>query len=120
MSDELWKLLRETAEVQRMIEALRHSDQAGTTTPEQEREYLLRRAVLAQRHLAAAELTGSDPADAASDAQRTALTLWEHDALHGSTGGPIQATDLAWNITNVREYVRQEAVEAERTQKPKE
>lgn len=112
MSDELWQLLRETAAVQRLIDGLTVSDRAGTTTPEQEREYRLRRAVLAQRHLELAESTGSDPEEAAADAEQTAVMLWKHDALHGSHRGRIPATAPAWKASNASEYVRQEAAAA--------
>ncbi|MBD2829868.1 hypothetical protein ID875_21100 [Streptomyces globisporus] len=108
----LWGLSRTTALVLRMANDLRHSDAAGTTTPEQERELYLHRAALAQRHLAAAADTGSDPEEARQDAEQTASLLWKHDALHGGHQGLISATDPRWKASNLRDYVRQEAAAA--------
>lgn len=108
-NNELWELLRGTAQLQRLLDELRISDAAGTTTAEQEREYRLRRAALAQRHLAAAAETGSDPVEARADAEETAKLLWDHDALHGSHRGPRPATDPVWQESTLHDYVRQEA-----------
>ncbi|MFJ8388560.1 hypothetical protein ACIQ9Q_29365 [Streptomyces sp. NPDC094438] len=112
MSEDLWDLLRETFEVQRLIEELRGSDLAGTTTPTQERAFLLRRAALAQRHLAQAVATGVDVQDAEADAEQTAMLLWKHDQLHDSSRGSTPAADPRWSLTNVHEYVVQEAAAA--------
>nr|WP_024127921.1 hypothetical protein [Streptomyces sp. 14R-10]AHF46195.1 hypothetical protein pZL1.30c [Streptomyces sp. 14R-10] len=109
MTEDLWSLLRSTCEVQRMCDELRVSDAAGTTTPEQEREYRLRRAVLDQRHLAAAAITGSDPQEARQDAELTASMLWKHDAQHGGHRGPLPAAHSHWKASNLSDYVRQEA-----------
>ncbi|MFE9406808.1 hypothetical protein ACFYNY_34435 [Streptomyces sp. NPDC006530] len=109
MTDDQWSLLRSTHEVQAMGEELRLSDAAGTTTPEQERKYLLRRAALAQRHLAAASTIGCDPKDARQDADMTANRLWKHDALHGTHCGPLPAKHPDWKASNIYGYVRQEA-----------
>ncbi|MEV4042828.1 hypothetical protein [Streptomyces sp. NPDC049744] len=109
MTEDLWSLLRSTYKVQRMGDDLRLSDAAGTTTPEQEREYRLHRATLAQRHLAAAAATGSDPEEARQDAELTASLLWKHDTLHGSHRGPLPATHPDWKASNLADYVRQEA-----------
>ncbi|MFF3982774.1 hypothetical protein [Streptomyces sp. NPDC001828] len=109
MTEDLWSLLRSTHEVQLMTDALRVSDAAGTTTPEQEREYRLRRAALAQRHLAAVGVTGSDPEEARRDAELTASLLWKHDTLHGSHRGPVPAAHPDWKASNLADYVRQEA-----------
>ncbi|MEU5091051.1 hypothetical protein [Streptomyces sp. NPDC021356] len=109
MTEDLWSLLRSTCEVQRMGDELRVSDAAGTTTPEQEREYRLCRAALAQRHLAAAGTTGSDLQEAREDAELTASLLWKHDALHGSHRGPLPAKLPGWKASNLGDYVRQEA-----------
>ncbi|WP_371801570.1 hypothetical protein OHA38_43420 (plasmid) [Streptomyces sp. NBC_01732] len=108
-SEDLWDLMRETAEVQRLIGELRCSDMAGTTTPEQERAVRLRRAALAQRHLAHAVATGVDVQKAEADAEQTAMLLWKHDQLHDSSGGSIPAADPSWSLANVHEYVVQEA-----------
>ncbi|MEU6618593.1 hypothetical protein [Streptomyces parvus] len=112
MSEDLWSLCRSTSEVQRMCDQLRLSDAAGTTTREQERECRLHRAALAQRHLAAAAITRSDPQEAREDAELTATMLWKHDTLHGSHRGPLPATHPHWKLTNLGDYVRQEAVAA--------
>ncbi|MFI7396190.1 hypothetical protein [Streptomyces tendae] len=112
MTEDLWSLLRSTYTVQRMVDNLRLSDAAGTTTPEQEREYRLHRAALAQRHVAAAATTGSDPEEASQDAELTANQLWKHDALHGSHRGPLPATHPSWKASNLGDYVRQEAAAA--------
>jgi hypothetical protein len=109
MTEDLWSLLRSTYEVQRMCDELRVSDAAGTTTPEQEREYRLCRAALAQRHLAAADATDSDPEEARQDAELTATQLWKHDTLHGSHRGPLPAAHPDWKVLNLGDYVRQEA-----------
>ncbi|GHH54873.1 hypothetical protein [Streptomyces candidus] len=109
MSEELWDLLRETSEVHRLIDELRCSDLVGTTTPEQERAFLLRRAALAQRHLTQAVATGVDVQDAEADAEQTAMLLWKHDQLHDSSRGLIPAADPRWSLANVQEYVVQEA-----------
>ncbi|MER6256272.1 hypothetical protein ABT224_33475 [Streptomyces sp. NPDC001584] len=109
MSDELWDLTAETHTVQKMVERLRASDLAGTTTPDQERVYRLRRAALAQRHLA------RFPADAdgIAEAQRSAVLLREHDALHASHHGPVPASAPQWlHLDQVAGYVRQEAAAA--------
>ncbi|MGA5643345.1 hypothetical protein ACPCTN_31965 [Streptomyces cinereoruber] len=109
MTEDLWSLLRWTCQVQRMVDDLRVSDAAGTTTPEQEREYRLHRAALAQQHLAAADATGSDPEEARRDADLTASLLWKHDTLHRSHRGPLPATHPGWKASNLSDYVRQEA-----------
>ncbi|MGW0491180.1 hypothetical protein [Streptomyces olivaceus] len=109
MTEDLWSLLRSTYEVQCMCDDLRVSDAAGTTTAEQEREYRLCRAALAQRHLVAAADTGSDPEEARRDAELTAQQLWKHDTLHGSHRGPQPASHSTWNVANLDHYVRQEA-----------
>ncbi|MYS32917.1 hypothetical protein K388_06926 [Streptomyces sp. KhCrAH-43] len=109
MTDDVWSLLRSTHEVQRMVDELRVSDAAGTTTPEQEREYRLCRAALDQRHLAAVEITGSDLQQARVDADTAASLLWKHDALYGSHRGPLPATHPSWKVSNLGDYVRQEA-----------
>ncbi|MFE4264517.1 hypothetical protein [Streptomyces sp. NPDC056883] len=109
MTEDLWSLLRSTCEVQNMCDDLRLSDAAGTTTPEQERHYRLCRAALAQRHLAAADATGSNPEEARQDAELTASLLWKHDTLHGSHHGPLPATHPRWKVSNLGDYVRQEA-----------
>ncbi|WP_432138609.1 hypothetical protein [Streptomyces sp. bgisy154] len=82
---------------------------AGTTTPEQEREYRLRRAALPQRHLAAVDETGSDPEEARKDAEQTATLLWKNDKLHGSHRGSSPGGTSDWKISNLHDYVRQEA-----------
>lgn len=109
MTEDLWSLLRSTYEVQRMCDDLRVSDAAGTTTAEQEREYRLCRAALAQRHLAAAADTGSDPEEARRDAELTAQHLWKHDSLHNGHRGLLPAAHPTWNVSNLDRYVRQEA-----------
>jgi hypothetical protein len=112
MSEDLWDLMRETAEVQRLIDELRCSDMAGTTTPERERAFRLRRAALAQRHLAQAVAIGVDVQNAEADAEQTAMLLWKHDQLHDSTRGSIPAADPDWSLASVHEYVVQEAAAA--------
>ncbi|MET8822539.1 hypothetical protein [Streptomyces rochei] len=112
MSDLLWGLLKDTARVQGMLDEIRVTDAAGTTTPEKEREYRLRRAALAQRHLAAAADTGSDPVQAQEDAVRTAQLLWQHDVQHESSLGPIPPCSPVWGSRGLDEYVRQEAAAA--------
>ncbi|RPK32408.1 hypothetical protein EES39_38640 [Streptomyces sp. ADI92-24] len=109
MFEDLWDLLCENAEVQRLINELQGSDLAGTTTPEQERTVRLRRAVLAQGHLAHAVATGGDVQDAEVDAEQTAMLLWKHDQLHDSSRGPVPAADPAWSLATVHQYVVQEA-----------
>ncbi|MFJ4343012.1 hypothetical protein [Streptomyces sp. NPDC088915] len=108
MTEDLWDLLRSTHKVQRMVEDLRLSDAAGTTTAEQEREYYLHRAALAQRHLAAAADTGSDPEEGRQEAGEAALLLWKHDSLHGSHRGLLPARHPNWKASNLGDYVRQE------------
>jgi hypothetical protein len=112
MNEELWSLLRDTHDLRRMVDELRSSDAAGTTTPEQERDYRLHRAALAQRHLAAADDTGSDPEEAREDAERAAALLWKHDRLHSSHRGSLPAAHATWKVSNLDAYVRQEAAEA--------
>ncbi|MFD3890429.1 hypothetical protein ACFWSH_35115 [Streptomyces microflavus] len=109
MSEDSYSLSRATFEVRLMCDQLRLSDAAGTTTPEQEREYRLRRAALAQRHLAATAITRSDPQEAREDAELTATMLWKHDTLHGGHRGPLPATHPHWKASNLGDYVRQEA-----------
>ncbi|MEU9480729.1 hypothetical protein [Streptomyces sp. NPDC048191] len=109
MTDELWDLMRETTEVRRLADALRQSDLAGTTTPDQEREYLLRRAAVDQRHLALY------PADekGAAEAQRSAVMLRDHDAVHASHRGAFPASAPQWvSLNGAADYVRQEAAAA--------
>lgn len=108
MTEDLWSLMRSTYEVQRMCDELRLSDAAGTTTPEQEREYRLHRAALAQRHLAAAKATDSDPKEALQDAELTASLLWKHDTLHGSHRGLLSPAHSGWKVPTLGDYVRQE------------
>lgn len=109
MTEDLYSLLRSTYDVQLMGDALRVSDAAGTTTPQQEREYRLCRAALAQRHLAAADATGSDAEEARQDAELTASLLWKHDTLYDSHRGPLPAKHPDWKASNLGDYVRQEA-----------
>ncbi|MFJ5645862.1 hypothetical protein [Streptomyces sp. NPDC093223] len=109
MSD-LWSLLRDTHDLQVRIDALRISDAAGTTSTDQERDYLIRRAALAHRHLAVVSETGSDHDEAQRDAEKMANLLWKHDRLHSSHRGPRPADDPIWQTRNLRDYVRQEAV----------
>ncbi|MFD4322245.1 hypothetical protein [Streptomyces sp. NPDC058548] len=109
MTEDLWSLMRSTHEVKRMCDELRLSDTAGTTTPEQERKYCLHRAALAQRHLAAAVATRSNPEEALQDAELTASLLWKHDTLHGSHRGLLPPAHPGWKVPNLGDYVRQEA-----------
>ncbi|MEW2615109.1 hypothetical protein AB0937_33995 [Streptomyces sp. NPDC047880] len=109
MTDELWHLMRETTEVRRLADALRLSDLAGTTTPDQEREYLLRRAAVDQRHLVLF------PADekGIAEAQRSAVMLRDHDAVHASHQGAVPAAAPQWvSLDGAADYVRQEAAAA--------
>ncbi|MGW9436723.1 hypothetical protein [Streptomyces sp. NPDC055607] len=112
MTEDLWDLLRSTQKVQRMVDDLRLSDAVGTTTAEQERDYCLHRAALAQRHLAAAADIGSDPEEARQDAEEAALLLWKHDSLHASHRGLLPARHPNWKTSNLSGYVRQEAAAA--------
>ncbi|MFF1737220.1 hypothetical protein [Streptomyces sp. NPDC058247] len=111
---DLWDLTKETMEVRDLIVGLHRSDLAGTTTPEQERTFLLRRAALEQRHLAMTKATRSTGLqDAETKAEQTAVALWKHDQLHHSSRGSIPAADPGWSLASVHEYVVQEAKAAE-------
>ncbi|MFI8944146.1 hypothetical protein [Streptomyces syringium] len=105
MSDQLWELMQETQAVRQLAETLRTTDRTGTTTPDQEREYLLRRAALDQRHRA------YDPQDmaGAAEAQQSAVMLRDHDAVHGTHQGPVPASAARWiSLDGAARYVRQE------------
>ena len=115
MSEQLWELMRETMTVRRLADELRESDRAGTTTPDREREYRLRRAAVDQRHLA---LYPND-ADGIAEAQRSAVMLRDHDAVHASHRGLIPATAPQWvSLDGAANYVRQEVAAAAQEGKP--
>jgi hypothetical protein len=104
--------MRETVAVRRMADELRESDKAGTTTPDREREYRLRRAAVDQRHVA---LFPAD-ADGIAEAQRSAVMLRDYDVVHASHRGLIPAAARQWvSLDGAADYVRQEAAAAELT-----
>ncbi|MFH8642071.1 hypothetical protein [Streptomyces goshikiensis] len=109
MSEQLWGLMVETDAVRRMANELRASDLAGTTMPERAREFRLRRAALAQRHLA---LHPTD-ADGIAEAQQSAVLILGHDAVHASHRGLVPAWAPQWLRQGAAAgYVRQEAAAA--------
>ncbi|GHH25729.1 hypothetical protein [Streptomyces rubradiris] len=109
MTDELWDLMRETMALRQLSDALYQSDLAGTTAPSQEREYRLRRAAADQRHVA----LYPDDEKGRAEAQRSAVMLREHDAIHASHRGAVPATASQWvSLDGAAAYVRQEAAAA--------
>ncbi|MDH6711223.1 hypothetical protein P3T27_007976 [Kitasatospora sp. MAA19] len=106
--DNTWDLMREMHELTVLAAALRSSDAAGTTTPEQKRDYLLRRAVVDLEHLDRPELSEDDP-DAYAEAVRSASRLRDHDVRYGSQRGPVPASDSCWRgPEGAVRYVREE------------
>ncbi|MFC9282288.1 hypothetical protein [Streptomyces collinus] len=73
---------------------------------QRERAYLVHRAALADRSVAAlADL--EPPSISVQDAEDTARRLLEHDRAHGTGRGPVLAADARWD-SDPRGYTRQE------------